>query len=84
MKYLVLCVTVLASSAIATTASAGKRFDCARFQSAQQIRMTSGAQKACPERYAQLRMLEERNQSKPERKKEEQAFLGAWRIAPAA
>jgi hypothetical protein len=65
MKYLVLCVTVLASSAIATTASAGKRFDCARFQSAQQIRMTKRRPEGLPsERYVQLRIgLEERNQS---------------------
>lgn len=84
MKYLVLSATLLAFSASLSAASASNGYECARFQSAHEIRMTSGAQQACPERYVQLRMLEERNESKPERKKEEQVTLGAWHVAPTA
>lgn len=39
--------------------------------------MTSGAQQACPDRYVQLRILEERNtqREREEPKKEEQVTL---------
>ncbi len=72
MKYLVLGASLLAASAQLSAVSAASGFDCARFQSAQDIRMTKGAQKACHRRYVQLLGLEERNRPpKEEPQKEE-------------
>ncbi len=82
MKYLVLCAAVLATPVNVAVAKAldgqhlaSRSYDCASFHSANDMRMTSGARKACADRYLQLRMLEERNDKlgkEEEPKKEEQ------------